>query len=112
MSESELHIGKLKPIKFKEGLSFDESIAYLRMAGYKIPEYEVDHDTKTIYCDNVIHFNGTFYEITTTRHDYEAFTKLNHNDDGTIDFVSSFYNGGTCLDEMLGEALNEDLTSN
>jgi hypothetical protein len=32
---------------------------------------------------------------------------LTKNEDGTISFIGQFYNGGTCLDEMLEEALDE-----
>lgn len=37
--------------------------------------------------------------------DYEM--KLYDNADGTISFVGSFYNGGTCLEEMLEESFEK-----
>jgi hypothetical protein len=32
---------------------------------------------------------------------------LTENEDGTISFVTRFYNGGTCLTEMLEDGLKE-----
>lgn len=43
--------------------------------------YKEDHEPDDCYCD------------------------LKYNPDNTIDFSTSFYNGGTCLNEMLEEAL-------
>lgn len=37
----------------------------------------------------------------------ESFCKLIPNDDGTYSFITQYYNGGTCLSEMMTDALGE-----
>ena len=39
--------------------------------------------------------------------DNEYFMKLSPNENGTIDFIGQFYNGGTCFSEMLEESLEQ-----
>lgn len=39
--------------------------------------------------------------------DENFFMKLMPNSDGTISFIGQFYNGGTCLSEMLEDAFKE-----
>lgn len=44
---------------------------------------------------------GILYEIIAKKVDPDNFIELTKNSDGTIDFVTNFYNGGTDLYEVL-----------
>jgi hypothetical protein len=51
------------------------------------------------------------FEISIIEEDYDSFMELKPNADGSYDFLTRFYNGGTHLGEMLDdgfEALEED----
>lgn len=50
-------------------------------------------------------FDKVVYDEETDTED--AFMNLSRNHDGSISFIGSFYNGGTCFSEMLEESLDE-----
>lgn len=45
--------------------------------------------------------------VTLEEYDDPSFCQVERNPDNTVSFTTSFYNGGTGLDEMLSEALAE-----
>lgn len=45
--------------------------------------------------------SGILYEIVKEPFDSENFVQMSKNDDGSYDFVASFYNGGTFLNDAL-----------
>lgn len=60
--------------------------------------------------DEYILHNSSLYKVNKTEHDpYDSSIQITDNKDGTLSFYCKFYNGGTCLAEMLEEGL-DDLT--
>jgi hypothetical protein len=47
------------------------------------------------------------YSIEKTQYESYGFMEMNRNEDGSISFFTQFYNGGTCLTEMLEEGIKE-----
>lgn len=47
------------------------------------------------------------YSIEKTKFECYGFREMSRNEDGSIAFFTQFYNGGTCLTEMLEEGLDE-----
>ena len=112
MSTTEVHSGKLKKIELGEKSLEDFSKEVCESKGImQIPAYNsnwlstmIDSIEGKYFCHN-----GTLYEFVdhVESDDEEYFMKLNKNPDGTIGFFGQFYNGGTCLEEMLEEAFDE-----
>ncbi len=65
--------------------------------------------TESIYDeldDKYVVLNNTLYEIEKEEIDCDDyFCHLKRNEDGSIDFYTQFYNGGTYLNEMLEDGL-------
>jgi hypothetical protein len=114
MSYTEFHTGKLIPIIIKSTL--EETCRAIALEhGVELDEDWKD-DFKYGDMRNVINsgkeyfiYENSLYEIINHEEsmDEESFVKLNKNNDGSISFVTQFYNGGTYFDEMLTEALDE-----
>lgn len=117
MSYTELHFGKLKPIKtemsledLKVFLQEDERL-FVEDLEEKIEDehtfFEIQQgDWRGEYL--YIYNKGTLYEVVEHKDmgeesDVDITTV---NTDGTINFTYMFYNGGTCFSEMLERGLN------
>jgi hypothetical protein len=117
MSQTEFHTGRLYPMNFGKDLegwcrrvatankielgedwqedfrdAFDE---YANKIGNAKEEYFIQGENLYRVIDHV------------QNEDEEYFMKLSRNADGSISFISQFYNGGTCFSEMLEEALDD-----
>jgi len=58
--------------------------------------------------DEYFFHGGKLYSMTKDeQEEYQDIIKAKTNKDGTIDYELKFYNGGTCFDECLDEALDE-----
>jgi hypothetical protein len=120
MSQTEFHTGRLIPaslegttlkdkckeiaekynVEFKDSDNWIESFMdnfdkHAKRRNPERPELFI-HEEKLYVVSN--HFETS---------DEEYFMKLFPKEDGTIDFVGQFYNGGTCFSEMLEESLTE-----
>lgn len=118
MSYTEIHHGKLKPIdkiSLKELETWVETKPNLEIEE-KVEDgvdyFEIRDKTKKYKEPFFIKFiwnKGTLYEMIEHSGELEAddlyLTK--QNSDNTISFTYSFYNGGTCLSELLEEGLNK-----
>lgn len=106
MSDMEYHKGTL--IKaFDENVSFEDGIQSLAKT-YSIDDIDIDIEDEYLYSDTVHYINGEFYVIENhLKFDPDSMLDSSVNDDGSIEFLVSFYNGGTSLSEML-----EDIISN
>lgn len=120
MSQTEFHTGKLKEVDMN-GLSLED---YCRSKCNEAGITEIDTypatwveqfrdefwygygNTKKVRF--FIH-GGKVYEVIDHKESEseDYFMNLTRNEDGTISFIGQFYNGGTCLDEMLEEALDD-----
>jgi hypothetical protein len=117
MSYTEFHSGKLFPVKIEKNLEETCRIIAKRF------NIELGEDWKSDFIDKFdeysskkdhadeeyfIHNDKLYRVIDHVETDAEdCFMKLSRNHNGSISFVGSFYNGGTCFSEMLDEALDE-----
>lgn len=115
MSETKVFKGKIK----STGLSLSQ---FLEVNRNSIDEYLLDQivdDPKEVFGCAFFHLekyfidhqqhNPTVWEyIKLEELEGSFYCHLDSNADGSISFNTSFYNGGTCLDEMLSDAIAEE----
>lgn len=121
MSYQEIHYGKLKKI---ETLPLQELEAWVKTKpNLEIEDFEekledeADHfeildktkKYKEAFYIKYIWNKGVIYEMIEHSGSRESddLYLTTENSDGIISFTYSFYNGGTCLSELLEEGLNE-----
>jgi hypothetical protein len=112
MSETETHFGKLRKVVLNEGYTVEdwcrekcEDAGYDEIASYNESWVEQFRDT----------FHEKYFIV-----DDEIWEAVEHiengdsdidvmlpNEDGTITFVHQFYNGGTCLSEVIEEGIQK-----
>lgn len=107
MSEMETHIGKMKRVKCD---SIEQKAGELMAFDGDRPEY-FQTNKQWLLCEkeNFVVIGDTLWEIIEDK-ELDGDDDINHlteNEDGTISFVSRFYNGGTCLTEMLEEGIEK-----
>lgn len=102
MSQSEYHTGKLVKA-FQEPKSFEEGINILKEK-YNIGDIDIEIEDKRVYSDIVHYINNEFY-IIENHNEFEPDDMCDYtiNPDGSIFFTVGFYNGGTCLSEVLSD---------
>ena len=114
MSFTEKHIGKLIKID-RKGLTVEEWCKeYCQSHSTEIDNQMYKNWTEcfrenfyNICADNIRFINGEIYKL--VKHfkldDYEDLDFFYTLEDGSILFVTEFYNGGTCLEEVLDEGV-------
>ena len=117
MSRTEFHTGKLYPVNFGKDLEgFCRRIA--KSNGLELGEdwQEDFRDSFDEYSNKrnsqkeeyFIHGENLYRVIDHVEsEDSEYFMNVTRNNDGSLQFMGQFYNGGTCFSEMLEEALDE-----
>jgi hypothetical protein len=106
MSEQETHKGKMTKMDMPLGLTKEEQMLWLKNEG-------VEFDTFYPECDNywteqAIVIGDTVYKVEDDElEDSGDFFNIEKNEDGSYSYFTSFYNGGTCLQEMLEDGLKE-----
>lgn len=108
MSQTETHFGKLKKVEINTSLEewFKEKCKEKGIE--ELPPYS--DDWKDAFCDKFrekffIHEEEVWEAIDHIETDSEDIDIMIPNVDGTITFVMQFYNGGTCLSEVIEEGL-------
>ena len=108
MSDYESHAGKLKKVnQYGEDLN----VCFRRILNKNNIEIDsedsLEEQVMSEFHQKYIVSGNDLYEI--IEHEEldhsDSFAKLSKNEDGTISFFSTFYNGGTCLGEMLEDEL-------
>ena len=110
MSEVETHKGKLVPVEVV-GNTLEEKIEHI----CKTHDWDKDewYDTwQEVLEDNgyreyYIAKDDTIYKIDDKKVDPEGFATGEKNEDGSIDFFISWYNGGASMDEVLDGVLKD-----
>jgi hypothetical protein len=97
MSEQVTYKVKLKPLSEAQRQPILVDIATIGDED-NIADYLYVHDIQII--------NNVYYYVTKTALDY-GFTEVTKNKDGSYEVFTSFYNEGTCLSEVLEEALSK-----
>jgi len=115
MSETELHYGKLLKLQLPEGITVETACkeACTRLgdsdildSGYKcwVDQLKYGHSDKYFVYDGEIYGILNHYRST----DEDSYMKLYESEGShVIDFIGSFYNGGTYFEEMLGNAIDK-----
>lgn len=107
MSDYEHHIGKITEVVIKESL---ELTCKEIVENNELPSYQdsyVEYLLDELY-DEYLVINGKLYSVEKEAIDpYDDIQRLHKNEDGTFSFEAKFYNGGTCLSEVLEDAFNK-----
>ena len=114
MSDYETHSGKLRLLEPQNGETLEEQCKRLWIEiGEKEEEYGDKSDLLDEYYEEFIEINESVYQVFDHKEseDQDMFCKLNKNPDGSYSFYTRFYNGGTCLSEMLKDGV-EDFIEN
>ena len=110
MSEQETHVGKLKLI-FTGTEEQIEEFCKSKIKG-SFGFLDDDYDTYIemfydVFYKEFVIINNSIYEIIEDTYlDYNEIFEASLNEDGTISYVCSYYNGGCCFSEALEECLN------
>ena len=98
MSQTERHIGKLKPT----GRSVDHYVSDNKIPSY----YDINQEYfDDVYSEKAYSIKGIVYEVETKDVEGEDIATSKLNSDGTIDFHVKFYNGGCSFNEAIEDAL-------
>lgn len=111
MSRTETHFGKIKKVKKLKGESFlDTCLRLWKKNGKTRKEFTSADDLFDTFYEKYLLVGIDIWEILEDKEigdEGDDFCNLTPNEDGTLSFSSQFHNGGTCLNEMLGEAIEE-----
>lgn len=112
MSDTELHIGKLVKVKkVNENETLEQVMVRLLLGSANLSQNKAELFEQLKYLDNNYEkyfiFKNELYEAEDTEpvESGDAFCELSKNEDGSISYVTSFYNGGTCFTEMIEDEL-------
>lgn len=99
MSRQEFHIGKITPIKDSKDKTPQQIAEMLNV----YVEYYSEDDWSA---KSFMAYKGIYYKIEDTEFkECEYLKEYDMNSDGSINYVSNFYNGGTCLSQELEEII-------
>jgi hypothetical protein len=110
MSETVTYIGKLKKVELHDKTVEEWCDEKCRELDIKIGDfYQTSREALISEKYNQYFFHGgnIWEAIENKRIDYEDICFMSQNSDGTYNFVMQFYNGGTCLSEMIDEGLKK-----
>ena len=105
MSYTETHIGRIKRIPFDSTYSNEEKIEAMQNMGYEFSYIEDDFSYAESKNEDFIKIGDDYYSVIEHQKLEEDCSMINKNDDGSIFYLTSFYNGGTCLEEMLEDLI-------
>lgn len=105
MSQTKIYIGKLKKVDLQDMSLKTWAEEYFRLEnkGLDADEDPIQAFTEEYQGEAFYIINGNLYEILEHREidSSDDIYEFHENPDGTIDYVTSFYNGSTCLSESL-----------
>lgn len=115
MSQTELHIGKLKEVPLHKNQTLEDfyKLKLKEIGKIKLPSYfdsweELFRDEfyKKYFIVNNRIFEAFEHE---EKESYEGIYDIKENPDGTYSFIMQFYNGGTCLSECIEDEMSKVL---
>lgn len=104
--------GKLIPVDL-EGKTLEEKALSLipESERDKLEKYGYDSALEYLQDEEESYFfhkpSGILFEISIIDENYDSFMDLKKNPDGSYDFLTRFYDGGTHLGEMLDDGFKE-----
>lgn len=107
MSYTELHVGTLTEVDL-EGLTLEQFCEKV-CKDRNIKTFNNDDwvDVFKFECPDFIIHKGKVYHLEDIEFNDEYVDNFVKNIDGSFSYVAQFYNGGTCLSEILEENLNK-----
>lgn len=110
MSDVYSYVGRMTPVQLAENQTLDEWIQ--KELGTTELETWVDSWIQKLEEDRYqeFHYDATskiLYKIEKQEIDNEGFVYAQKKDDGSYEFITSFYNGGTNLSEMLQDGIDD-----
>lgn len=109
MSDYQTHEGKIKQVQHLEGETLEDVCKRIWVQNGKPSEEYCYDDFRHAFYDKYFSVNDRLWEILENKrieHE-DSFCKLTENEDGTISFYTTFYNGGACETEMIEWALEK-----
>ena len=110
MSEQEAHAGKLKLVFTGTKEQIEEFCKSKIKCSFGFLDDDYDSYTEMFedeYYRKFVIINNSIYEIIEdTCLDYNEIFESSLNEDGTINYICSYYNGGCSFSEALEECLN------
>jgi hypothetical protein len=73
--------------------------------GYEFSYIEDDFSYAESKNNDFIKIGEDYYSVIENQEVEEGYCIVNKNDDGSLSYITSFYNGGTCLEEMLEDSI-------
>ena len=108
MSYTESHVGKIKKVDL-EGLTIEEWAKEVATAyGMEFKDYYDSYKELVLdelYCRYIVVEEDVYEIIEDHEFDEREISVLTPEGDGIFSFTMQFYNGGTCLTEMLEDAI-------
>lgn len=103
MSQTELHIGKLRKVELEQNQSLEDFYKE------KLKNIGITELRKDEFYEKYFVINNVIWEIFDheEKDDSDDIYELKPNPDGTLSFIMKFYNGGTCLSECIEEELKK-----
>jgi hypothetical protein len=101
--------GKLSEVDLGE-LTLSQKISeLLKEKVDSVPDYCTDEQDAfaDLLSDEYFIYKGRLFALEYKDLDSQDFIEITKSDDGTYKFTTSFYNGCTCLGEMLSDGLEE-----
>lgn len=109
MSETERHVGKVKSIGSDKQIIEDWCKSKCEKLNIVLGDYE-DYKSALmaeVYPAVAIEIDGEMWEVFDEEEGDECFSIFTPASDGEYNYVLQFYNGGTCLKEMLEEGIQK-----
>lgn len=112
MSSDRSMKGKLIPVDLEEMTLEEKALslipeskrANIEKYGYDTAlEYLLDEDSRYYFHKDL----EILFEVSIIDNEYESFMEIKPNADGSYDFITRFYDGGTHLGEILDEGFEE-----
>lgn len=107
MSEDVTYRGKLIPVDLG-GMTVEEK-AHEILGATELPDYYESYLEQLLDDEDYLYYSpsATLFRVESIQDESDGFMNMTANKDGTFDFHTRFYNGGTYLAEMLEDGLNE-----
>lgn len=112
MSEQETWIGKIKRVDRLENETDSEYFERVTKEKWNDEDFTPESinealDWYSLYDDYIYANNHLYVPLELKELCRTSFVEIKDNHDGTFSFYTSFYNGGTCLSEMIEEKLEK-----
>lgn len=106
MSENESWKGTLTKILVPEDIkTWKEQVEYLQQQGHHFRELDFDEETFYYKKSSCAYLSGEWYLLEAEEFDDQYTAEMKKVAPDTYEFLTIFYNGGTCLDEMLEDMM-------